>query len=237
MAKISNTPPSEVIDDFFNRSVNKHDIRRTSAPFALFVVGINGSGKSTYIEGLLRRHSSINAFPIQADNYRKLHPFLSVLIDKHGIDHAHTKTGNFAKQFSEKLLDKAFEKRCNVVFESTFGNTDTAKELLLKARRQGYKVKVLALPMDVDKSIARNQARYSVKQLVENTLPRIVEPSVIRRMADNLSYTLQEVERLGVEVTRVTSFDINTKQVEAIFAQSQHNNKRTPNIIDDELKP
>lgn len=235
MVKISNTPTDEAVTRFFTHNMDELGVKKANAPLILFVVGISGSGKSTYIEGLLKRPSSINAFPIQADNYRKLHPFLPVLIDKHGIDHAHTKTGNFAKQFAEKLLDKAFKKRCNVVFESTFGNTETAKELILKARRQGYRVKVLALPMDVSKSIERNQARYSIKQLVENTLPRIVESDVIQRMADNLSHTLKTVEKLGVQITPGSLLNTDYKDMAANFTLAQQGRAVIPSR-DDELE-
>lgn len=187
--------PTEIqINGVFNAMISDYHLYSEERPKAILVVGVSGSGKSTCIANLLEKQS-INFFPIQADDYRKLHPKLKEYREKFGENDAHKKTGNFAHRFATELLNKATEKRLNILYETTFGNVETANALLSFFKEHKYQIFIIALPVDIELSIQRNIERYQEKQQANNTLPRIVEKETIIRMAENFQDCLEQIQQ------------------------------------------
>lgn len=186
--------PSEMqINAVFEAMVSSYHLFSAENPKVILVSGVSGSGKSTCISHLIEKQA-INFFPIQADDYRKLHPKLAEYREKYGEGEAHKKTGNFAHRFATDLLNKATEKRLNVIYETTFGNLDTANELLNYFKECRYQIIVIALPANIELSVLRNIKRYEEKKNAHNTLPRIVERAVIERMAENYQQCISQLK-------------------------------------------
>ena len=92
-----------------------------------------------------------------------------------------------------------------MVYEATFGNLDTAKSLIDCFRDNGYRVAVLALPVNLALSIQRNESRYQIKLEDIHTLPRKVSLLDIQKMSDNFINNINKLEECGVTVCRVSS--------------------------------
>lgn len=178
----------------FDEMIADYHLYSEEKPYAIVVAGVSGSGKSTCIANLLEK-ISLNYFPIQADDYRKFHPKLKEYREKFGNDQAYKKTGNFAHRFAIELLNKAFDKQLNILYETTFGNIETATNLLDTFKEKQYQIYVIALPINIELSILRNQQRYESKISAGNTLPRIVEREVIERMAVNYQQCLEQLKQ------------------------------------------
>lgn len=186
-------PSAEQVSLIFDETVLEYHLYQVDKPKVLLVAGVSGSGKSTLITGLLQR-ANLNYFPIQADDYRKAHPKIREFREKYGYDGAHKKTGNFAHRFATDLLNIAVEKRLNILYETTFGNIETANTLLEFFKQKEYEILIFALPVNIELSIERNKTRYQEKLRSENTLPRIVEPEVIERMATNYQTCIEQLQ-------------------------------------------
>lgn len=187
-------PTEEQISAVVNAMIGNFHLYSEDQPKVILVAGVSGSGKSTCISTLLEKQS-MNFFPIQADDYRKFHPKLKEFREKFGNDEAHKKTGNFAHRFATELLYAATEKRFNILYETTFGNIETANTLLAYFKEQNYQIIILALSANVELSILRNQQRYQAKIEAGNTLPRIVEKNVIIRMAENYQACIEQLKQ------------------------------------------
>ncbi|PJG83917.1 zeta toxin family protein [Caviibacterium pharyngocola] len=208
-------PTEQQIELLFTALSQEYHLFSVNKPVAIIVAGISGSGKSTCIANLLEK-SRLNFCSIQADDYRKYHPKLKEFREKYGFDEAHKKTGNFAHRFATALLNKATEKRLNILYETTFGNVETATNLLDFLKEKQYEIHIIALPANIELSILRNQMRYEQKILAGNTLPRIVEKSVIERMTINYQ---QCIEQLAEDKT-VQLYQISDhKQAQDILKQ------------------
>lgn len=187
-------PTEEQIQALFDDRIFVQGLTSIDLPKAIIVAGVSGSGKSTCIK-LLYDDFELNYFPIQADDYRRIHPKISQYIEKYGRDNAHKKTGNFAHRVAKGLLKKATENRLNIIYETTFNNVDTATELLSELKEQNYQIHILALPSNTELSIMRNRQRFEDKRNIEGTLPRIVEREVIERMAINYQQCLEQLKQ------------------------------------------
>lgn len=208
-------PTEQQIAQLFTALSQEYHLFSVDKPMAIIVAGISGSGKSTCITHLLEKNR-INFCPIQADNYRKFHPKLKEFQAKYGFDEAHKKTGNFAHRFATELLNQATTKGLNILYETTFGNVDTANNLINLFKEKQYKIYIIALPANVELSILRNQMRYEQKILAGNTLPRIVEKEVIEKMAVNYQQCIEQL-RLEKEIQLYSIAD--NKQAQLVLSQ------------------
>lgn len=188
---VSNTPPEDLVGSYFVDNYHSNPkLKAEQHPRVIIVAGISGSGKSTYIDNQISNAAFDGFCIIQPDNFRKLHPDIDLLINKHGYENAHKYTGHFSSKFASMLLDKALTNQYNVVYETTFANLNTAQELLNKFQSAGYIINILTFPVDVQTSVERNKERYEFKKDISNTLPRIVLPEVIESMAKRYEETL-----------------------------------------------
>ena len=211
-SKSADKPSPELIEELYTAQVQQKNLTPATHPNVVFVTGVAGSGKS-YNTKNVKENPAFNVFSIHPDDYRKRHPKIEQLIEKHGRDNAHKHTGSFSNRTALALRDKTIENRLNVVYESTFGNIETAKNLINSFAENGYRVTVIALPVNLELSIQRNEERYEVKKEDIHTLPRKVSIEDIQKMADNFSNNLNELENNGVIIYRVPN---NTNTIQAV---------------------
>ena len=243
-------PSKELIEKVFYEDIASRNATSKKDPFVIFVAGIAGSGKS-YTIFKQNTESLTNIFIIQPDNYRILHPKINQFIEKYGVQFAHERTGSFSNNMAVSLKNKAIESRLNVLRETTFGNIETAKALIDSFKNNGYRIIVLALPADLEKSLKRNKDRFDVKkdQIKNNgmhSMPRLVPEDVIRRMKDRYDENIRQIEKDGVRVIRPgNSFEAaeklgNILKAQRIrskiisFEESENENCLTPTRADDE---
>lgn len=186
---------NEKVADFLNEKIKLNNISSSPYPLVIFVTGVSGGGKSTLIESI-----DFNAIKIQSDNYRKLHPKINFYLQKYGRDEAYKRTGNYSFSFAKKLRDMAIEKRLNVIYEATFSKIDTAREIINPFIKNGYKIVVVKLPIDIELSVKRNIARYEEKKAQEHTIPRITTREDISKMANSYTNTLDEISKQGIKI-------------------------------------
>ncbi|MBR2251643.1 MAG: zeta toxin family protein, partial [Neisseriaceae bacterium] len=183
-SKSADKPGVEFIEKLYATQVQQKNLTPATHPNVVFVTGVAGSGKS-YNTKNIKENPAFNVFSIHPDDYRKLHPKINHLIEKYGRDNTHEHTGSFSNRTALALRDKAIEDRLIVVYEATFGNIETAKNLINSFADNGYRVTVIALPVNLELSIERNESRYQAKKEDIHTLPRKVSKEDIQKMADN----------------------------------------------------
>lgn len=217
-------PSKELIEKVFYEDIASRNATSQTIPFVIFVAGIAGSGKS-YTIFKQNKESLTNIFIIQPDSYRILHPKINQFIKKYGVQFAHERTGSFSNNMAVSLRNKAIESRLNVLRETTFGNIETAKSLIDSFKNNGYRIIVLALPADLEKSLKRNKDRFAIKKdQVKNNemhaMPRLVPDDVIRRMKDRYDENIRQIEKDGARVIRPNnSFEAAEKLGEILQAQ------------------
>ncbi len=243
-------PSKELIEKVFYEDIASRNATSKKDPFVIFVAGIAGSGKS-YTIFKQNTESLTNIFIIQPDNYRILHPKINQFIEKYGVQFAHERTGSFSNNMAVSLKNKAIESRLNVLRETTFGNIETAKALIDSFKNNGYRIIVLALPADLEKSLKRNKDRFDVKkdQLKNNgmhSMPRLVPDDVIRRMKDRYDENIRQIEKDGAKVIRPNNSSEAVEKLGNIlkaqrirskiisFEESENENCLTPTRADDE---
>ena len=203
-SKSADKPTPELIEELYTEQIQRKNLTPATHPNVVFVTGVAGSGK-THNTKDVKENPIFNVFSIHPDDYRKRHPKIQQLIETYGRDNAHEHTGSFSNRTALALRDKAIENRLNVVYEATFGNIETAKNLINSFTENGYRVTVIALPVNLELSIRRNEERYNVKKEDIHTLPRKVSKEDIQKMADNFINNLNELENNGVVVYRVSN--------------------------------
>ena len=206
MSSKDNIPSPKLVEEIFLWDTALRNATTQRDPFVVFVAGISGSGKS-YTIGKQDGENTENLFIIQPDKYRIRHPKINQFIEKYGIQFAHERTGSFSNNMAVSLRNKAIESSLNVLCETTFGNIETAKALIDSFKNNGYRIIVLALPADLEKSLKRNKDRFDVKKdQIENnemhSMPRLVPDDVIRRMKDRYDENIRQIEKDGAKVIR-----------------------------------
>ena len=240
----------ELIEKVFHEEIASRNATSQTIPFIIFVAGIAGSGKS-YTIFKQNKESLTNIFIIQPDNYRILHPKINQFIEKYGIQFAHERTGSFSNNMAVSLRTKVIESSLNVLYETTFGNIETAKALIDSFRNNGYRIIVLALPADLEKSLKRNKDRFAIKkdQIKNNemlSMPRLVPDDVIRRMKDRYDENIRQIEKDGAKVIRPNNSSEAVEKLGKIlkaqrirskiisFEENENENCLTPTRADDE---
>ncbi|MBQ9600848.1 MAG: zeta toxin family protein [Neisseriaceae bacterium] len=229
-------PTPELIEQLYSEQVQLKNLTPVAQPFVVFITGVAGSGKSYSID-TVKKNNNVNAFFIQPDEYRKRHPKLEKLIEKYGRNNAHEHTGSFSNYTAIALREKVITNRLNVVYESTFGNITTAKNLIDDFTNNGYRVAVIALPVNLKLSIERNESRYQIKLEDIHTLPRKVSLEHIQKMADNFISNINKLESSGVVVYRVSHHQNIMQAVNEIVVSMQEENRldaEIENNIDDD---
>lgn len=201
------------VNKHFEYYISEHNLIPSSQPIVLFITGISGSGKSSLISEI-----SDNFIKIQSDNYRKLHPDIKELTKKMGRNEVYKRTGNYSFEFAKALRLEAIKHKLNTIFEATFSKVETANKLIEPFIENNYRVIILKLPIDIELSIKRNEARYKKKKFQEEyTIPRMTSREDIEKMAIGYKYTLSELEKKSIKIidrSELKNVLVNQKKID-----------------------
>jgi len=101
-------------------------------PIAIILGGQPACGKSTLINVAKKDHPNLDFLTVNGDLYRQFHPNKELIKDpiKYPIE-----TQIFSSVFTERLIEEAIKRKCNIIIEGTMRNPDvplkTAQEEVL----------------------------------------------------------------------------------------------------------
>ncbi|MDR2969294.1 MAG: zeta toxin family protein [Tannerellaceae bacterium] len=122
---------------FFNK------ISPSEKPLAVILGGQPACGKSTLLKVVEKDHIDKSFLSVNGDLYRIFHPKYSELIKEANKYSAETQI--FSNVFTEKLIEEAINRRCNIVVEGTMRNPDIPLKTANLFRNAGYSVEAYAI--------------------------------------------------------------------------------------------
>ena len=117
-------------------------------PTAIILGGQPACGKSTLIHVAKADHSQLKFITVNGDLYRKFHPNHAQLI-KEPLKYP-TETQIFSNVFTEKLIEEAIKRKCNIIIEGTMRNPDVPLKTAQKFKDAGFRVEayIIAAPKE-----------------------------------------------------------------------------------------
>jgi len=90
-------------------------------PIAIILGGQPACGKSTLINVAKKDHPNLDFLTVNGDLYRQFHPNKELIKDpiKYPIE-----TQIFSSVFTERLIEEAIKRKCNIIIEGTMRNPD-----------------------------------------------------------------------------------------------------------------
>lgn len=138
---LENISPSEEIIDFAwdesTRRDRSDEIKTSKNPVGYVLGGQPGAGKSSLTKAIL--HNSQNTISIDLDNYRRWHPFFSEIQKTYGKESSRI-TQKFAAKILDAILQRAINKKLNIIIEGTFRTADVPLKTLKTLKDNGYKM-------------------------------------------------------------------------------------------------
>jgi predicted ABC-type ATPase len=205
-------------------------IKSQRQPFLIILGGQPGCGKSTHCDSIRANLSKDNAaLFIDIDQLRQYHPEYR-LLNKKNDKYSALYTGHDAGKWSEMLLYKAAEKKCNMVYESSLKNTTAllslTKELKEKAE---YNVSLQVLVVKPEISQVATYLRYEKKKEVSG-YGRYVIPKYHDDSFNNISQALQAIKEQGL----VGKIELYTR--ERLLFQGDYRKEDVAAIVNAEYK-
>lgn len=104
--------------------------------------------KSTLINVAKKDHPNLDFLTVNGDLYREFHPEKDKLIKdpiKYPIE-----TQIFSSVFTEKLIEEAIKRKCNIIIEGTMRNPDVPLKTAQKFKDAGFRVEayIIAAPKE-----------------------------------------------------------------------------------------
>ncbi|ADY38187.1 Zeta toxin family protein (plasmid) [Phocaeicola salanitronis DSM 18170] len=117
-------------------------------PIAIILGGQPACGKSTLIQIAQSDHPEQKFLTVNGDLYRQFHPEHDKLI-KDPIRYP-SETQIFSNVFTEKLIEEAIKRKCNIIVEGTMRNPMVPLNTASKFREAGYRVEayIIAAPKE-----------------------------------------------------------------------------------------
>lgn len=112
-------------------------------PIGILLGGQSACGKSALLSGVKIDHSERFFLSINEDLYRTFHPEHNKLIKD--VERYSSETQIFSNVFTEKLIDEAIKRNCNIIVEGTMRNPDVPMRTSQYLKDAGYKVEVYAI--------------------------------------------------------------------------------------------
>lgn len=112
-------------------------------PIAILLGGQSACGKSTLLSAVKVDHPERAFLSINGDLYRTFHPEHNKLIQD--AQRYSSETQIFSNVFTEKLIDEAIKRNCNIIVEGTMRNPDVPMRTSQYLKDAGYKVEVYAI--------------------------------------------------------------------------------------------
>lgn len=119
------------------------EIEPSEKPLAIILGGQPASGKSKLTDIAESEHDGRKFLSVNGDLYRAYHPEYGNLIknaQKYSSD-----TQIFSNVFTEKLIDEAIKRKCDIIIEGTMRNPNVPKMTANLFRKEGYKVEAYAI--------------------------------------------------------------------------------------------
>lgn len=117
-------------------------------PTAIILGGQPACGKSTLIRAAKSDHSQLKFITVNGDLYRKFHPNHELLI-KNPLKYP-AETQVFSNVFTEKLIEEAIKRKCNIIIEGTMRNPDVPLKTAQNFKDAGFRVEayIIAAPKE-----------------------------------------------------------------------------------------
>lgn len=117
-------------------------------PCAIILGGQPACGKSTLINVAKKDQPNLDFLTVNGDLYREFHPEKDKLIKdpiKYPIE-----TQIFSSVFTEKLIEEAIKRKCNIIIEGTMRNPDVPLKTAQKFKDAGFTVEayIIAAPKE-----------------------------------------------------------------------------------------
>lgn len=117
-------------------------------PIAIILGGQPACGKSTLIRVAKNDHPSLDFLTVNGDLYREFHPEKDKLI-KDPIKYP-AETQIFSNVFTERLIEEAIKRKCNIIIEGTMRNPDVPLKTAQNFKDAGFRVEayIIAAPKE-----------------------------------------------------------------------------------------
>ena len=116
-------------------------------PIAIILGGQPACGKSTLINVAKKDHPNLDFLTVNGDLYRQFHPNKELIKDpiKYPIE-----TQIFSSVFTERLIEEAIKRKCNIIIEGTMRNPDVPLKTAQKFKDAGFRVEayIIAAPKE-----------------------------------------------------------------------------------------
>jgi predicted kinase len=166
---------------------------------AYFMIGVQGSGKSTWVRENAQR---LNAVVIASDEIRNE-------LEAQGIDA--TNKGDLVFWTVEERLGNLLAEDKNVIVDATHARRAWREKEIAIARQHGAKVVAVWLDVPLDVSLERNQQKPGNSRWGERVVPKEVLLGVARGFEKPTVGEFDEVWRLTDQVDKNSSGVITTK--------------------------
>lgn len=142
-----------------SRGVEKEEVKS-----AYIVGGQPGSGKSAFAQSLMSKNKQL-VF-INGDDLRVYHPEYVKFL-KENDQEAADKTQAICNYWIERAIDKCIENNLSFLVEGTMRTVQAPLNTSLKAKENGYEVKVCVIAAPYELSLASINYRYSEAKRLE----------------------------------------------------------------------
>ncbi len=173
-------------------------------PRAYILGGQPGAGK-TSLQYMIQKRNS-NVIVINADAYRKFHPYFFEIQHKYGND-SPKYTQPFINQVTEQLIDELSAEKYNLIIEGTLRTAAVPLDTCRALKAKGYRVELHVIAVKRVISFESTLLRYEVA-IMQGEIPRATAKEHHDMVADAIADNLEIIEKAGA-FDAVKLFDRN----------------------------
>lgn len=153
-----------IFDEYIKTDIRPNSINlRNRKPFAIFLGGQSGSGKSSLLEYLylqLKRIEKDTTITVNSDKIREYHPDFGILQETQP-NQASVLVNPDTVKWQKKLIDFAISIRYNLILDGTLGGSpEPILQTMYMLREKGYHLRVCLLAVQACKSRFGIYKRY-----------------------------------------------------------------------------
>lgn len=162
-------------------------------PKAYILGGQPGAGK-TSLQRLIQKRDS-NVIVINADAYRKFHPYFFEIQHRYGKD-SPKYTQPFINQVTEQLIDELSAEKYNLIIEGTLRTATVPFNTCQALKEKGYSVELHVIAVKCAISYESTLLRYEVA-ITQGEIPRATAKEHHDMVADAIADNLKTIEKAG----------------------------------------
>ena len=166
---------------------------RLRNPKAYILGGQPGAGK-TSLQYLIQKQDR-NVIVINADAYRKFHPYFFEIQRKYGTD-SPKYTQPFINQVTEQLIDDLSTESYNLIIEGTLRTATVPLNTCLALKNKGYRVELHVIAVKRAISYESTLLRYELA-IQQGEIPRATAKAHHDMVADAIVDNLDAIEKAG----------------------------------------